>query len=287
MAHKKIIYLSLFLLAFLNLVLSGMIFWSQNQELRVAFLDVGQGDAILISKGMHQILIDGGPSREAILEGLGRSIPFWDQHIEVVIATHPDADHLSGLVDVLEKYHVSLVLDSGMESDTQVFRKFEEVIREKNIRRESARNGDKMKIQSAVLEILSPFADFPGGKIKDTNLNSLVSRLTFGKNSFLLMADAPMEKEQELLEKYPNLETQFLKVGHHGSKYSSGEEFLEKVNPKEVILSVGKNNRYGHPAPEVLERLRNIQANIFRTDEIGSLSYACPREELSCQRENF
>lgn len=287
MINKKIIYTSLLVLFVFCLILGGVILNFEDSPLKVLFFDVGQGDSILIYRGSYQILIDGGPNGEAVLEKLGRSLPFWDRRIEVVIATHPDADHLSGLVDVLERYKVNLVIDSGMESDSQVYKKFEEVIREKGIRKELGREGEKIRIGEAVLEIMSPKAGFSGGKVKDTNRESIVSRLTFGVNSFLFMADAPIEKENELLSKYPDLKARILKAGHHGSKYSSGEEFLGKVKPEEVILSVGKNNRYGHPALETLERLGKSGAMILRTDEIGNIVYVCQETGTPCQRESF
>jgi competence protein ComEC len=277
----------LLFLVILFLILSGVILNFQDSPLRVSFFDVGQGDSILISRGSHQILIDGGPNGEAVLEKLGRMLPFWDREIEVVIATHPDADHLSGLVDVLERYKVDLVIDSGMESDTQVFRRFEKIISEKGIRKGRASLGQSLKIGEGVLSIMSPPPEFPGGKVKDTNKESIVLKFDFGENSFLLMADAPIEKEYELLKKYPNLHSRILKAGHHGSKYSSSKEFLKKVSPKEIILSVGKNNRYGHPSPEALERFRETGATIFRADEVGDMIYVCANEKESCQGESF
>lgn len=283
MLKRKTIYSLVIALLILALILGGIILLEKSQELKIAFLDVGQGDAILISRGSEQILIDGGPDGKSVLEKLGQIIPFWDRTIEIVIATHPDADHIGGLPDVMEKYKIGMVLDSGMESDTQIFKKYEEVISANGIKKEIARENMNLKIRNdAELKILSPFSEFPGGKIKDTNLNSIISELVFGNNKFLFMADAPIERENELIGRNIDLEVQVLKVGHHGSKYSTGDNFLDKVSPKDAIISVGKNNRYGHPAPETLERLKSRNINILRTDELGSIIYTCPKKDAEC-----
>jgi competence protein ComEC len=283
MSKRKTIYSFILTLLVLSFILGGIILSEKSQDLKIAFLDIGQGDATLISYGNQQILIDGGPDGKSVLEKLGQLIPFWDRTIEVVIATHPDADHIGGLPDVMEKYKIGIVLDSGMESDTQIFKKYGEVISANNIKKEIARENMDLKIgDSAELKILSPFSDFLGGKIKDTNLNSIISELIFGNNKFLLMADAPMEREEELIARGVDLEAQVLKVGHHGSKYSTGDNFLDKVSPKDAIISVGKNNRYGHPTPETLERLRSRNINILRTDELGDITYTCPKKESDC-----
>ncbi len=284
MVKRKIIYVIVASLLIFASILGARIIFEKNQKLEINFLDVGQGDAILISRGDNQILIDGGPSGEVVLEKLGKIIPFWDRKIEVVIATHPDADHISGLVDVLERYETDLILESGIESDSQVFQKLKEIISHNNFRRELGREGMKVRIgEEAELEILSPFVDFQGGKSKDTNSNGIVSKLTFGKNKFLLMADVPEEKEREIMEKGKNIEAQILKVGHHGSKNSSGQDFLKKVGAKDAVISVGKTNRYGHPSQEALDRLQAEKMNIFRTDEMGDIVFVCQNSEEDCE----
>ncbi len=284
MPKRKTIYSIILALSVLAMIFGGMVLSEKNESLKIVLLDVGQGDAILISQKNQQILIDSGQDGKLILEKLGRYIPFWDRKIEVLVATHPDADHIGGLIEVMDKYKIDLLLDSGMESETQIFKKYEETISKNGIRKELARDNMNLKIgEGAELKILSPFFDFPGGKIKDTNLESIVSEIIFGNNRFLLMADAPIEKEEELINRVTNLEAQVFKVGHHGSKYSTGNNFLDKVRPKDAIISVGKNNRYGHPAKEAIERLQNKNLNILRTDESGDIIYTCPKKEAECK----
>jgi len=278
MPNCKVLYLTLLFLLILCLILAGIIFNSRKQGLTVNFLDVGQGDAILISEGSKQVLIDGGPNGQILLEKLGKYIPFWDRNIEVIIATHPDQDHIDGLIDVMEAYNIGEVIDNSEESDSQVYKKYKETIEEKNIPRLKGQDGMNIKIsEDAKLEILSPGENLEN-KPKDTNADSIIAKLTYGENSFLLTGDLPDEKEQELIGKHADLRADVLKVSHHGSKYATTLEFLEKVKPKDSVISVGKNNRYGHPAEETLDRLSSKEVRVLRTDELGDIEYFCKKE---------
>lgn len=274
MSKRKLTYSFILALLSLVLILFGIIFHFQSQNLKVVFLDVGQGDSILIKKGSTQILIDGGPNGQAVLEKLGKFIPFWDRQIEAVIATHPDQDHIDGLIDVLEKYDVAQVIDNGVSSDSQVYKKFKETIQKRNISELEGKTGIKIKISDlAELEILAPDGTQPKNNPKDTNGASIVSRLVCGENTFLFTGDLTSEKELDLIRLPSTLNSRVLKVGHHGSKYSTSAEFLEIVKPETAVISVGKNNRYGHPAPETLERLGSRGIKILRTDETGDVEY--------------
>lgn len=278
MKNKKIIYGILISLFALTLILGAVIFYSKNQELKVIFLDVGQGDAILIEQGSRQILIDGGPSGQVLLNKLGKYIPFWDREIEMIIATHPDQDHIAGLVDAMKNYKVDLIMDTSAQSDSQIFKKYQEIIQTKNIENLKGEAGMKIKLSdNQEMEILNPRDNDLWDK-SDTNASSIVARLSSGKTSFLLTGDLPSEQEINI-----NAEkTDVLKVAHHGSKYSTSQEFLDKISPVEAIISAGKNNRYGHPAPEVLERLQDKNIKIWRTDEAGDIQYICANKETQC-----
>jgi competence protein ComEC len=274
MAKKKLIFSLLLILLVLTIILANVIFHSQSQKLAVVFLDVGQGDAVLISQGSQQILIDGGPNGQLALEKLGKYIPFWDRNIEVIIATHPDQDHIDGLIDVMEKYDVAQVIDNGVSSDSQVYKKFKETIKNKNIKELEGRAGVKIKISDlAELEILAPDGNQPKNNPKDTNLSSIVSKLTCKEKTFFLTGDLPFEGEEALMKSGADISSKILKVAHHGSKYATSEEFLSRVSPNEAVVSVGKNNRYGHPATEALERLSSRGIKILRTDETGDIEY--------------
>jgi len=275
MRNKKLIY-SLLLIGFILVGVLALIIFSDSQKLKVNFLDVGQGDAILISQGNNQILIDGGPSGQTLLEKMGRNIPFWDRKIEMVVVTHPDQDHIQGLVSALKNYRVENILENSRESDSQVYQNLKNEIENKKINKIDAEAGTKIKFSNgAEMEIIYASKE----NTKDTNSKSIVSKLIFGENSFLLTGDIPDVEENKINEP----EAKVLKISHHGSKNSTSEDFLEKVKAQKAIISVGKNNRYGHPAPELLERLQKFKLEIFRTDEKGDIQFVCQKPEEKCE----
>ena len=285
MPNRKLIYSSLGILLTFGLIFFGVTSNAQSQKLQVVFLDVGQGDAILISEGEKQILIDGGMSGQKLLEKLGEYVPFWDRKIDVVIATHPDADHISGLVDVLKNYSVDEVIESGAESQSQVFGTMEKIISDKKVEKQIARRGMKIKLSDdANLEIFSPTdAIVTGLKKDDTNSASIVAKLTYGENSFLFTGDFPLELENQLVSANLPLSSEVLKVSHHGSKSATSVQFLDYVKPRDAVISVGKDNRYGHPTAEVLNRLKSKQLKILRTDILGDVIYDCASAKNKCE----
>jgi len=248
----------------------------------VIFLDVGQGDAILIEQGSAQILIDGGPSGQVLMEKLGRYVPFWDREIEMVVATHPDQDHIEGLLDVMKNYKVDALLETTVQSESQLYKNYEELITQKQIQKVAAVAGMKIKLAEAEMEILSPRGVVPTDVVKDTNAYGVVAKLVFGQNSFLFTGDLPDDEEKKLVQSNVDLSAKILKVAHHGSKYATTSEFLEKVHPADAIISVGKNNRFGHPTPETLDRLKAQEVNIIRTNEVGDIEYQCETPTLAC-----
>ncbi|MBI2108916.1 MAG: MBL fold metallo-hydrolase [Parcubacteria group bacterium] len=250
--------------------------------LTVAFLDVGQGDAIFIeAPNGNQMLIDGGGGAQ-VLRRLGRIMPFYDRSIDVLLATHPDKDHVGGLPDVLNRYHVAMVMEPGVESDTAVYAQLEQLIENKNITKILARRGMKLKLSEGVyLHVLFPDRD-PSGM--DTNDASIVARLMYGDTSFLLTGDSPQKIEQYLVSlDGSNLNADVLKAGHHGSKTSSSETFIGHTSPEYVIISAGANNSYGHPHQEVLDRFEVFGSVIMRTDELGTIVFESDGNTLHIQ----
>jgi competence protein ComEC len=284
MRNRKIIYSFLFFVFILALVFGAIIFHFKNDSrLKVIFLDVGQGDAILLTEGQNQVLIDGGANRQKILEELGKYIPFWDRQVETVIATHPDADHIGGLVGVMGAYQVKTAIKTNAQNDTDVFGAFQKGLENEKAEIIEAKKGVSVKFpSSAELNIIYPFESVNSEKMNDsdTNAESVVAELNFGENSFLFTGDLPSEKEQELIKNNPDLKSNVLKVAHHGSKYATTSEFLDVVKPEDAIISVGKNNKYGHPTQEVLDRLKNIGAKIFRTDETGGHNLRMSKSQI-------
>jgi len=268
-------------LVILSILLLGVIFSvyvayreTRNGILTVAFLDVGQGDAIWIeSPNGNQMLIDGGPGK-SVLRELSKVMPFYDRSIDVVVATHPDADHISGLNDVLNKYKVALFVEPGVESDTAVYKELKNEVAAKNIKIVEARRGMLVDLGGrAVLEILFPVLDPTG---METNMASIVARLVYGENEFMLTGDSPKNIEEYLVSleaQSQTLGSDVLKAGHHGSKTSSATSFVSAVSPEYAVISAGKDNRYGHPNQEVLDILTNFGAKILRTDEEGRIVF--------------
>ena len=244
-----------------------------HQSLLVTFFDVGQGDSIFVEvPDGNQILIDGGPS-DRILAKLGRVMPFWDRSIDLLILTHPHADHLDGLLEVLKRYDVDMVLESGVEHSIPEYQEWRELLERRGIQVVPALVGERVDAGAGVtMEILSPFEAYQGVPAKNVHDANVASRLIHGENSFLFMGDAEKMIEYRLLFESPQLiDADILKVGHHGSKTSSSAEFLQAVSPEVAVISAGRKNRFGHPTQEVLERLAATGTEIFRTDRDGDI----------------
>ena len=249
------------------LAVAGILWWqvlaAEDGRLKFYVLDVGQGDAIFIeTPAKNQILIDGGPGR-SVLKELGEVMPFHDRSIDIVLLTHPNLDHVAGLVDVLKNYEVKFFVDTDDSYPLAEYELLKKIVKEKNIIHIIARRGTKFILdRGAEMLVLHPDKLLPG----DPNQNSIIAKLTFGEIDFLLTGDAEKGEELKLVMNGDDIESEILKVGHHGSKTSSNPLFLEKVKPDYALISVGRKNRYGHPRPEVLEALEAAGAKIFRTD---------------------
>jgi len=266
-----------------------------SQRLQLIACNVGQGDAILLTKGFTQILIDGGPNNK-VLDCLASNLPFWDRTIELVVNTHPDKDHITGLADVIERYSVKQMISNSIWVDTQVFKNFHQQVVEKRIPVYSPKKGEKIKISGLEFTVLWPeerIANTRFWQKKEEKQETIASRFSMitgedvlgesaypGKSNDLsivlhlkykdfdaiLTGDITDKVEKQIIQDYQFKDIEVLKVAHHGSKYSSCQEFLEKVNPGVAIISVGKNP-WGHPTKEVLNRLQSIGAKVLRTDQ--------------------
>jgi competence protein ComEC len=248
--------------------------WSSapTPHLKSVFFDVGQGDAIFFeTPGRRQVLVDGGPSQK-ILAKLAAEMNFWDSRIDVVILTHPDADHISGLVDVFKRYQVGLFFHPRISRPTAEYREILKIVEEKKIPVLVARQGSRIGFgDGATIDVLWPPPNLSFGA-SGSNRSSVVSKFNFGSKSFLLMADAETREESEIAAfAGAGVKADILKVGHHGSKNASGENFLAAVRPDYAVISVGENNRYGHPHPDAVSRLEKIGSRIFRTDVLGDI----------------
>ena len=253
-----------------------------DDKWHVSFLDVGQGDAILISRGSQQVLIDGGPSPQAINVALGRQMPFWDRTIELVVLTHPDQDHLAGLVEVLNRFHVEEVLDPDLPSDSPLYGEWQKLLIANKVNRTIARAGQQITLSGATLTVLHPPDTLLTDTDADDDNNGVVLKLKAGRASFLLTADIRHEAEFQLIARRAALNSHVLKIAHHGSDTSTTREFLSAVDPQVAVISVGANNKFGHPGDEVMARLQKKpgQEKIYRTDEHGTVKFTTDGEKL-------
>jgi len=254
-----------------------------DDNLHMSFLDVGQGDAILIQKGNQQVLVDGGPSPQAISLELGKKLPFWDRTIDLVVLTHPSADHVTGLVEVLQRYKVKEVLYPDLDFKSDIYDEWLRLLKEKNIKCTIAQAGQQIDLgEGVIIEVLNPPEILLTDTSSDIDNNGMVLRLSIGEVSFLLTADIRQEAEFELINRRADLHSTVLKVAHHGSDTSTCQEFLAVVNPQLAVISVGADNRFGHPTPEVMDRLGEKlgSENIYRTDEHGTIEFITDGKRL-------
>jgi len=255
-----------------------------DDKLHVSFLDVGQGDAILIQTPNGQdILIDGGPDPQKINLELGERLPFWDRTIDLVVCTQPQADHVTGLVEVLLRYKVKQVLEPGVSYNSSIYQEWLRLVEDKGIEYNIARAGQEVDLGNGIkMEVLNPPATLYEGTSHDVDNNGVVLKLTWGKVSFLFTADIREEAEFELIGQRANLKSTVLKVAHHGSKTSTTSQFLAAVDPEVAVISVGADNTFGHPSPEVMERLidRLGEDNVYRTDEDGTVELITDGDRL-------
>ena len=279
----------------LPLLVVAILVWSvalttPDDKLHISFLDVGQGDAILIQTPHGQdILIDGGPDPQKLNLELSEKLPFWDRTIDLVVSTQPQADHLTGLVDVLQRYEVKRVLEPGVSYNSSIYQEWCNLVEEKQIKKDKARAGQEIDLGNGIkLEVLNPPANLWEGTSNDVDNNGVVLRLSWGKVSFLFTADTREEVEFELIGQRANLKSTVLKVAHHGSETSTTSQFLAAVDPEVAVISVGEDNPFGHPSPEVLERLidRLGEDNVYRTDEDGTIEFITDGERLWVEVEN-
>ncbi len=256
---------------------------SPDDLLKVSFLDVGQGDAIFIeAPNGVQMLVDGGPDNK-VLEELSKVMSFWDRSIDIVVATHPDKDHIGGLPKVFERFDVGMAMDTGVSSDTGIYREYDKQKKESGAELIDAKRGEVIvldKSHGIYAEVLYPGDNTES--VKDTNDTSIVLRIVYGESEVLLTGDASKKIEKFLVSRYGDrLDSDILKLGHHGSKTSTDELFLKAVSPEDVIVSAGESNSYGHPHPEVISLVKEYGSRISSTYESDLLSFYISPSEVT------
>ncbi|MFA5021670.1 MAG: MBL fold metallo-hydrolase [Patescibacteria group bacterium] len=273
MKKSKKIILSFYATLTIVLLLTAAVLFFQLQpaNLQIYFFDVGQGDSIFIkTPNRYNILIDGGVNN-LVLYKLGKYLPFYDRTIDLVILTHPDSDHLVGLIEVLKRYQVKNILLTKISDDSAVYKSFWQTIKDKNLSVLVA--GDVKGInlgQEVSLSILYPQQSLAGKNFKEKNDSSIVVKLNYNHFSSLFTGDAPIKIEDYLLASKIPISTDVLKLGHHGSNTCSSQNFLIKAKPDLAIISFGVN-KFGHPSPQVLQRLEQLKISWLSTFAAGDI----------------
>ncbi len=254
-------------------------------KLHVYMLDVGQGDALLVrSPEGHVVVIDGGPDPVLLSARLGEALPFWERRIDLLIATHQDSDHLSGLVPLLERYEVGQIVQGGPVGGSLLSAEWRRRIEAGEISEQCVGRGDLFLLGETRLWILHPVGGLTY-HAADSNERSVVVLLEYGGLRMLLTGDIGAPSEAELLVAGVDLGATVLKVSHHGSASASSAAFLAETAPQIAMISVGADNRFGHPSPQVLERLEAIQARVLRTDQVGTIELATDGRQLWIKTE--
>lgn len=257
-----------------------------RSEEKIAFLDVGQGDAILIQDGNQQVLVDGGEGT-LVLEQLSREMPWFDRVIELIVITHPQRDHMEGLLHVMERYDVGLVVMPRVVNDSLLQEELLNKLIKQNIPYRFGWAGQKMYIGDIQMSVLGPFDTTEAQALTrvDVNNASIITRINFHGISVLLTGDAEASAEALLVQNIPEhfLDVDILKAGHHGSRTSTTSQLLKATTPKIVAISVGKENTFGHPHPTVLNRLEGMP--VIRTDEVGTIRFEYVQGEWRLHNE--
>ncbi|MBU4347229.1 MBL fold metallo-hydrolase [Patescibacteria group bacterium] len=277
----KIILLILGIAAAIAVIPVFWLFYNPSGDLEVDFLNVGQGDAILIKTPFGQnILIDGGPDN-AVLSELAKNLPWWDRRIDLMILTHPHDDHVAGLIDVMKRYNVKKILYTGVVHSAPNYLAWLELIKENKVPLVIIDRPQTVKLgEDCELRIIYPRLSLLGKAVDNLNNSSLVIKLIYGRTGFLLTGDIETEVERELVKSGADLSADVLKVSHHGSDASNSQEFLEKVKAKIAVIQVGKDNDFGHPSLRVIKRLEKTGARVFRTDLDGTVKIISDGENI-------
>ncbi|CBZ02247.1 MBL fold metallo-hydrolase [Clostridium botulinum] len=249
---------------------------NKSNELKVHYIDVGQGDSILVQTKDKNILIDAGTrkSSDSLISYLKK------QHIkklDYVIATHPHEDHIGGMPKVIEEFEISNFYAPKKTANTKIFKDMILQLKKKNLKINVAKKGISVDLSNnSSLDFLAPVKD----NYENTNDSSAVVKLTHGNTKFLFTGDAEKTSEKDILNSNEDLSSNVLKVGHHGSHSSSSKEFLDKINPKIAIISCGKNNDYGHPHKETMKELKKRNIEVYRTDIDGNIVLTSDGENI-------
>jgi len=259
-------------------IVSGIILlfsfiWTQpDGKLHITFCDVGQGDAAYVRfPDGRDMVVDGGPN-DKILGCLGKHMPFWDRKIDIVLLSHPQKDHMQGLISVLDRYDVEYFVRSDVTNETEGYTRLMDIVGKKKIPQKFLSQGQTISVDETDLSFLWPNSDVLGASTSDVNDYSLVFALRYGSFDVLFTGDADTRVEKNYIDsQLADSTIEVLKVPHHGSKTGMTQAFVDWVKPSLAVISVGKNN-YGHPTKEIMDMLQNANSKILTTLELGDIS---------------
>ncbi len=287
MQRKTALQLTLaVLLLNVGILLSPRLFQRQMPPLRVVFLDVGQGDSCVIQTPKGQVMVvDTGNRSLTGQDDMGRRVvaPYLRslgvQRIDLLLLTHPDSDHIGGAISLLEQFPVG-ILESNGQDTRPLQNEVVQQAKQRYVTLHHAAKGEDIELDGVRVQVLAPLSN---DTQEPTNSHSIVLRLTYGESSLLLTGDAERDEEAHILQSGNLTPTQLLKVGHHGSLTSTTEAFLSRVAPRIAVISVGKHNRYGHPHPQIMERLKRHEVQVFRTDTQGAITCTSDTKGWKCE----
>ena len=268
------------------------VFSSPDAYLHIVACDVGQGDAILMQNGSSQVLVDGGVGSR-VLDCLGKYMPFWDRQIEIIVLTHPQADHFSGLIEVFKRFKVGYFLAPGVDNSTQGYQVLKDLVMSSQVQIVNPSEGMNVRLGKMYLDIINPTSKLLAsenvlgsvGEIgmftttRDLNDFSVVFNLTFGSFDAILTGDIGQEREKAILTTGKIKEVEYIKIPHHGSRNGLTKEFLDATSPSVAVISVGAKNTYGHPHKEILDMLKTAGVKVLRTDEMGDVEIVTDGEK--------
>jgi competence protein ComEC len=235
-------------------------------ELKISFIDVGQADSILVQQGSNFMLIDAGNNGDA--ETVGNYLSNQGvKELKYFVGTHKDEDHIGSADYIINLFKVDKVYFPKQTATTKTFEDFASAVKNKGLSLTVPKAGEQFKLGEALVTVLAPNSS----GYEDSNDYSIVLKVVFGSTSFLLTGDAEAQSEREMVSAGRDLSASVLKIGHHGSGTSTSQAFLDKVNPRFAVISAGKDNKYGHPAQETMDRLKAMEIPVFRTDEQGTI----------------
>lgn len=277
-----VIFLVLVVVSSLYIVVSNISNEYSSEVLRVSFLDVGQGDSILIQAPFGQnILIDGGEN-DLIIQKLSKELPWWDRKIDLIILTHPHADHVGGLIHVVKRYDVKKIIYTGVVHTSPDFIAWLNEVKARKIPLLPIDHKQNINLGEDIdLRIIYPSMDITNKEGLSLNNSSIVSQLQYNEVKFLFTGDIEREIEYEIITNESDLKSNVLKAAHHGSASSNTNEFIEKVSPQYVVIQSGLDNEYGHPHLNIIKRFEKNDIKILRNDQSGTIVFETDGNNLN------